>query len=181
MKKTLIGGLMILVCGCESMNNTQASAVGGGLLGGGIGALFGAACGRPLAGAAIGAGIGAGTGALVGHGEDRREARADARAQAIVNATSRPPLTLQDVVYLSQQHVPPDMIIQQMQTTGSFYRLTADDLIYLRGNGVSDQVIAVMQTRQPVVVAPAQRVYVYDPYPPPPVGIGVGVGVGHRW
>src|SRR5262245_41472664 len=146
-KKYLVGGVLLIACGCDCMNNTERGAVGGGLIGGGLGALAGAAVGRPLTGAAIGAGVGAGVGGLAGNAQDHAERSADAAARAYVYA--HPPLQLPDVVRLTQQHIPPEMIIQQIQTTNSFYALTADDLIYLRGNGVSDTVIAVMQARRP--------------------------------
>src|SRR5262245_17096253 len=186
----IIGSLLLATCaGCQGTSNTSAGAVGGGVVGGALGTAVGLATGRPLAGAAIGAATGAGIGGLAGHAEDRAEARAAARDQAIATANARPPLSLQDVVVLTQQQMPPQVIIDQMQTTNSFYNLTAQDLIYLRQNGVSDAVIQVMQTRRPPPVVQAVRpagVYVYDPYPPPPVSVGVGVGYGwyprrHCW
>src|SRR5947199_7933689 len=61
MKRTLIlaGILLVSGGGCSTMNNTEAGAAGGGILGGLIGTVAGAASGHPLAGAAIGAGAGA--------------------------------------------------------------------------------------------------------------------------
>jgi hypothetical protein len=189
-RKWIIGGLLLATCaGCQGMNNTTAGAVGGGIVGGAVGTGVGLLTGRPAAGALIGAGAGAGLGALAGHSEDRAEARAAARDRAIATANARPPLSLQDVVVLTQQHMPPQMIIDQMQTTNSYYNLTAEDLIYLRQNGVSDAVISVMQARRPPPVVQTVRpagVVVYDPYPPPPVSVGVGFGYGwgprrHCW
>src|SRR5436309_678443 len=64
MKRKLIAGTVLLMCcGCSSMNNTEAGALGGGLIGGALGTIVGAACHNPLAGAAIGAAGGAGVGA----------------------------------------------------------------------------------------------------------------------
>src|SRR5262245_2717872 len=184
-KKWILGSLLAVMSGCQGASNTTAGAVGGGLIGGALGTAVGAATGRPLAGAAIGAAAGAGVGGLAGHAEDRAEARADARAQAIAAANARPVLSLQDVVSLTYQHTPPEIIIRQIETTNSYYNLTAQDLTYLRQNGVADVVVAVMQSRRPPPVVQAVRpvgVYVYDPYPPPPpVAVGVGVGFGRRW
>ena len=181
-KKWILGSLLVAMCGCQGASNTTAGAVGGGLVGGALGTAVGLATGRPLAGAAIGTAAGAGIGGLAGHAEDRAEARADARAHAIAAANARPALSLQDVVSLTYQHTPPDIIIRQIETTNSYYNLTAQDLTYLRQNGVPDMVVAVMQSRRPPpvvqAVRPAGAVYVYDPYPPPPVSVGVGVGYG---
>ena len=41
------------------------------------------------------------------------------------------------------QHTPPDIIIRQIETTNSYYNLTAQDLTYLRQNGVPDMVAEV--------------------------------------
>src|SRR5262245_45505398 len=74
-RRMLAGALLLACCGCSSMNNTEAGALGGGLIGGALGTIVGAACHNPLAGAAIGAAGGAGVGALAGHAEDRAEKR----------------------------------------------------------------------------------------------------------
>src|SRR5258708_4246615 len=63
----------LLSCGCSSMSNTEAGAVGGGLVGAGAGAVVGHALGNTGAGALIGAGAGALTGGLIGNSQDERE------------------------------------------------------------------------------------------------------------
>jgi hypothetical protein len=187
-KKLVIGVLLAALSGCESMNNTEKGVVTGGLLGGGLGTLFGAAAGRPGLGAAVGAGLGAGLGGLAGKAEDRADARAEARTRAFANA--HPPVTLQDVVQMTHQHIPEHLILQQIETTQSYYNLQVPDITYLRQNGVSDRVIGVMQTRRPPMVQYVRPVggcvYVYEP-PPPPVSVGVGIGYNvaprrhHHW
>ena len=176
MKKILIGGLLLLGAGCQNMNNTESGALGGGLIGGALGTIVGAACHNPLAGAAIGGATGAGIGALAGHSEDRREARATAAAQAY--AAAHPPLSLTDVVSMVQNHVSDSLIINQIRTTNSTYSLTAEQITWLKSQGVSDWVVSEMQSRQGVYVAPAP-VYVVEPQPS--VGVGVGIGYGRRW
>jgi hypothetical protein len=176
-KKWWTCGLLLLACGCSNMNNTEAGALGGGLIGGALGTVVGAACHNPLAGAAIGGAVGAGTGALAGHSEDRREARAAANAQAY--AAAHPPLSLSDIASMSQNHISNGVIINQIRTTNSTYNLTAEQITWLKSQGVSDSVIYKMQSRQGVYVAPAP-VYVVEP-PPPAVGVGVGIGYGRRW
>jgi hypothetical protein len=133
------------------------------------------------AGAAIGGATGAVTGAVVGSDADRREERLKAR-QAYEYASRNPPLSLGDIKQLSAQGTSPRIIVNQMDATNSYYRLTAHDIMDLRAHGVSDEVIAAMQSRSgprvvaPVYVAqPPRPVYVLDPiaYPPPPT-VGVG-------
>src|SRR5262245_29241857 len=129
-KKWWVSGLLLLSAGCSCMNNTEAGALGGGVIGGALGTVVGAACGRPLAGAAIGAGTGAGIGALAGHSEDRREARAVANAQAY--AAAHPPLSLSDIASMAQNHISDGVIINQIRTTNSTYNLTAEQITWLK-------------------------------------------------
>src|SRR5581483_5519734 len=147
LKKLLPCTLLALTAfGCESMNNTQAGALGGGIIGAGVGTVVGGLTGRPLAGAAVGAAVGSGTGALVGHSEDRREQRA---AQAYAARA----LQINDVVQLVHSGQSDDVIMNQIYTTGSVYQLRPEDLTYLKQQGVSDRVIMYMQSRTPGVVA----------------------------
>jgi hypothetical protein len=176
MKKLLIGGLLLLGAGCQNMNNTEAGALGGGVIGAAFGTLVGAVCHNPLAGAAIGGVTGATVGGLAGHSEDRREARATAAAQAY--AAAHPPLSLSDVASMAQNHISDGVIINQIRTTNSTYNLTAEQITWLKQQGVSDTVVYEMQLHQGVYVQPAP---VYVAEPGPAVGVGVGVGVGRRW
>ncbi len=174
--KVWIGGLLILCCGCESMNNTQAGALGGGLFGAALGTMVGVATRNPLAGAAIGGAVGAGTGALIGNSEDRREDRAARQAAAI--AAANPPLTLYQIADMAQKHISDAVIIQQIRYTNSSYNLTPDDINWLKQQGVSDYVVMEMQSRRPVVIQGPPPAYVY---PAPGPVVGVGIGVGPRW
>jgi len=174
-KKLWMGGLLILSCGCQSMNNTEAGAVGGGLFGAALGTIVGCAARNPLAGAAIGGAVGAGTGALIGNSEDHAQMRAARQAAAIQAAN--PPLTLYDIADMAQKHIGDGIIIQQIRYTNSMYNLSPNDINWLKQQGVSDTVVMEMQTRRPVVIqGGGPPVYMG----PPPV-IGVGVGVGGRW
>ena len=179
-KNLLVGGLLALVAtGCCATNNTERGAIDGGIIGGVLGTGIGILSGAPAAGAAIGAGAGALAGGAIGNAQDKAENRAV--RQAVTNAYSNPPLALPDVVQLAQRGTPDDIIINQMNSTGSFYRLTAADIAYLRDHGVSDNVVRAMQSRvpQPVIGRPAPygAVMVVEP-PPPPVAVGVGFGFG---
>ncbi len=58
-----------------------------------------------------------------------------------------PPMTINDIIALSQDSVGADVIISQMKATESYFRLTTDDILALRKAGVNDKVInAMIQT-----------------------------------
>jgi hypothetical protein len=151
------------------MNNTESGAVTGGALGGVAGAIVGSAARAPGVGAVIGAGTGALIGAAAGHAKDKAEQRAAAQ-DLQYRQTVLPP---EKVVELVQAHVGDGVIINQIRTTNALYYLRAEDITWLKSQGVSDVVIAEMQA----TAAPRypQRVVVVDPGPPP-VRVGVGVG-----
>jgi hypothetical protein len=157
------------------MNNSEKGALGGGAVGAGIGAL--ATRGSP-GGALVGAALGAITGTVIGSAQDARQDQ-KAYAQAVVNAQAQRQMTLPEIVNMSQTKVPDQIIVNQINTSGSNFNLRGDDIIYLRQQGVSDFVISQMQVRRaPVaVMGPPPVVYVEQPPPPPPIGVGVGVMV----
>jgi hypothetical protein len=167
------------------MNNTESGALGGGVIGAGAGALIGAATGHAAAGAAIGAGAGAVTGGLIGNSQDRAEAKQ--KEAAVAWAAQNPPLTLPDIVQMTQQHISDEIIIRQIEVTRSYYNLHPEDIGYLKSQGVSDQVIFVMQSRRAggdATVVQGRPIYVVEPAAPPPVAVGIGFGrVGYyrRW
>lgn len=177
---------LALCCGCSSMNNTDKGVLAGGALGAGAGALIGSACHNTAVGALAGGVLGAAAGGLTGNAIDKSEAKTQAQIAA---ANAPPPLTVQNVVELTQQHISDGVIISQIRTTGSVYHLQPQDLEYMKANGVSDPVIYEMQAtayrapRQVYTQVPVgyQAVYVAPPPPPPPVGVGIGFGyVGGR-
>ena len=167
---------VFLVSGCQSMNNTERGAVAGGGIGAGTGALVGHAVGNTGAGAVIGGLAGALVGGAVGNDIDKEKER-EARL-----AAAPPPLQLTDVASMAQQHISDPLIINQIRTTGSAYHLTADQIVWLRQQGVSEAVIAEMQA---TAYRPVRRVYTPEPVviyesPPPPVSVGVGIGFRGR-
>lgn len=186
--KTLVGAALLpalLAGGCSSMNNTEKGVAAGGAIGAGTGALIGSATGHTGAGALIGAGIGALSGGLIGNGVDESEKKQEARLAAAAQA--RGPLGLTDVVQLAQSHVSDDVIISQIRTTGSVFRLSAQDTIWLKQNGVSDAVVQEMlatPNRYPRRYYSEAPVYTTTPVyvveqAPPPVAVGVGFGYTH--
>jgi outer membrane lipoprotein SlyB len=191
-KRRLLGFAVvpgIFAVGCQNLNNTEKGVGAGGLIGAGTGALIGKATGHTGAGALIGAGIGAVSGGLVGNAVDESEKNKQAAIAAAQQA--RGPLGVTDVVQLARQHISDNLIIEQIRVTGSVFHLSAQDIVWLKQNGVSDAVIYEMQV---TAQRPMRRVYSSAPcYPPanvvvveeapPPVGVGFGVGYTHygRW
>ena len=76
-----------------------------------------------------------------------------------------PPLSINDVIALSQDSVSDEVIISQMEATNSYFRLTTDDILALRKAGVSDKVInAMIKTSQNPPKKKVARQYIYYPY-----------------
>lgn len=182
--------LLLAGCGCSTMNNTQADALGGGAAGAVAGGLL--SRGSPF-GILVGGLLGTGVGAMIGSNQDRADRDqkiVQAQAQAAAAQAARQ-MSLQEIVQMSQTGVSDGIIIQQINATGSVFALSASDIQYLHDQRVSEQVISVMLSRRyrpPVVVAPGPvyaapppgTVVIVDPGPPPPPPIGVGIGVGIR-
>ena len=55
------------------------------------------------------------------------------------------PLSVGEIVRMSDAHVPPEQIIARMRTSGTVYRLSASQLASLHDRGVPDAVIDRMQ------------------------------------
>jgi hypothetical protein len=174
--------LGVWLTGCSTMSNTEKGAGAGGLIGAGTGAVIGSATGHAGAGALIGGAVGALSGGLIGHGVDESERKTEAQIAAATNPP-RGPLGITDVVQMAQSHVTDDVIISQIRSTGSVFRLSANDTIWLKQNGVSDVVVKEMLAtagRVPRRYYSAAPVYVVEPEPPP-VSVGFGFGYGRRW
>lgn len=158
---------LLLVAGCETHTGT------GLLAGGGIGALaggaIGAATGHAGTGALIGAAAGSTLGGLAGASEDHHERRQEIRA------AQRRALGLQDVVSLTQSGTSDQIIINQINTSGTAYHLSGAEIKYLHDSGVHDPVIEAMQAtanRPPVVYVNEPPPVVFVERPPPPIGVG---------
>jgi hypothetical protein len=81
-------------------------------------------------------------------------------------ASTAPPLAygVPQILQLAQAKVPDDTIIAYIHSSGNSYGLNADQIIYLRQQGISDNVLNVMLTQPkpapvPATAAPA------NPYP----------------
>jgi surface antigen len=152
-----------------------------------VGALVDRATGgKGGTGAIVGGAAGALIGGAIGNEQDQKE---KAAAEARAYAAAHPPVTVDDVIRLTQDRTPESVIINQIRTTNSVYQLTSEDVERLNASGVSQNVIIEMQNRRgdcpprgpryvavpagpPVIyAAPAPAVIVAPP--PPPFGVGV--------
>lgn len=173
-----LGLLLVAGSGCSSMNHTEKDALVG--TGVGAGAMALATRGNPVA-TVFGGLVGGLFGAAIGNSEDRHERHEKAYAQAQANAAAyaaRNQMQLSDIIQMSQRGTSEDIIIRQIDATGSVFNLTTNDILDLQNQGVSRNVIAVMQSRRyarPVVVAPPPGAIIIADPPPPPVSVGIGV------
>ena len=71
---------------------------------------------------------------------------------------------VQEVVKLSQAHMTDDVILSYIKNSGVSYNLSADDILYLNSQGVSQPVLgALLKSRADTTPVPAQPASV----PPP--------------
>ena len=184
LKTFLMAGFMTMLAangGCETAAGTGAAA--GGLIGAGVGGLASHCPG----GALLGAAIGAGAGTLAGAGVDvARGKRAQRNAQAAAADVAARAPSLDDIVNMTQNAVPPQQIVEQIRTSGAVYRLSADDIIRLNRQGVDTRVINALQDTA-FRTAPVRTVYSASPviveqpvYVAPSPVVGVGWGGGWR-
>jgi hypothetical protein len=86
------------------------------------------------------------------------------------------PLSINDIISLSQAHVSDGVIVRYIRDQGTIYALNGEDFDHLHQAGVSPSVIDFMaRTGYP---GPGPYPYGPGPYPYPPVSVGIGFG-GH--
>jgi len=122
-------------------SNTGTGVLVGGILGSGIG---GIATGG--AGALIGGTVGIISGGLIGVGLDDRDKRMVEKSspRTIDRINRQEPLTISDVIKLSQSGVADNTIIEYIDSTDSTYNLSKTQIRRLREAGVSPQIIDFM-------------------------------------
>ena len=134
-----IAAISVMICGCETKTGTGAltgaglGAVTGGVLGGGKGALIGGA-------------VGAVAGGLVGAALDEQDRKVMERTspRTVERMDRTEPLTVNDVIKLSQGGVSDETIIRYMQQTGTTYNLSQAQIRRLQDAGVSQRVVNYM-------------------------------------
>jgi len=200
-KLLVVAASGLSLAGCLSPQG-QPDYTGSGALGGAaVGALIGSTAARPGPGAAIGAAVGAITGGLIGHGMDQeQQSRLQAQSpQTWQRVEQGQPLAVADIKALAKAGVGDDLIISQIRSSRTVYRLGTAEIVDLKNSGVSEKVIDTMiktpETVPPPPSAPAPQYYYAPPpvyYAPPPVyyvdpfwygpgWYGPGWGYGHHW
>lgn len=149
--------LTSMVVGCRSPYMADRGAAVGGLAGAGLGAAIGHEKGNTLAGSAIGGALGAITGAAVGSGMDEIDQRNQQRIEESLGRRLHGATTIHDTVAMSQAGVGDEIILNHVQTHGFAGTLTANDIIEMKRQGVSDRVLqgiqnAGLQSNSPAVV-----------------------------
>jgi len=150
------GGLIVATLaaisssGCANMNSTQKGAALGAAGGAGLGAIVGKQLGSTGAGAAIGALAGTATGALAGNMKDEADRRDNYARQATyernLRAREQRAMSNRDVLDMVSAGCSDQIIIRTMKDRGANFDTSPQSIIYLQRNGVSDNVIAAMQT-----------------------------------
>lgn len=81
-----------------------------------------------------------------------------ASAPAAATTPAKLPYGAEDVLKLSRAQVNDDVIVNYVQNSGTVYNLGADDLVYLRKEGVSDRVInAMLDQRKRIIDSAGQQ------------------------
>ncbi|MFA5090067.1 MAG: glycine zipper domain-containing protein [Candidatus Omnitrophota bacterium] len=126
------------LAGCQSNKTRVAEGAGiGSVVGAVAGGVIGHQGGHGVEGALIGGAVGAIGGAAVG--AQIKKPTQDAQTQTSAQ------LSMQQIVDLTKKGVSSDEIISKIKAANPKYSLTADDIDYLKKQGVSQRVIETMQ------------------------------------
>lgn len=138
-RHTLLFMTLLSLTNCAS--NTGTGVLGGGVVGASIGGAIGGGSGALIASAA-----GVVAGGLIGAGLDEQDRKVMEKSspRTVDRMDRREPLTLNDVIKLSQSGVNDDSIIRYIRDTGSAYNLTQTQIRRLQDTGVSQRVINYM-------------------------------------
>jgi len=126
--------LILGSCAC----NTGTGVMAGGMIGASAGGITGGGKGALIAGAA-----GAIAGGLMGAALDEQDRRVMERSspRTVDRMDRREPLTINDVIKLSQGGVSDDTILRYMRETTSSYSLSQAQIRRLQDAGVSQRII----------------------------------------
>ncbi len=141
MKKLITGNLLssFLFMGCQT--KTGSGALAGGAIGVGTGAAIGGE-----RGALIGGAVGALGGGLIGAALDEQDRKVMERTspRTVDRMDKGEPLTVSDVIKLSQGGVSDETIIRYIRDTRTSYTLSQAQINRLQQGGVSQRVINYM-------------------------------------
>ena len=130
---------IVLLGSCAS--NTGTGVLAGGALGAGVGGIAGGGTGALIGGAA-----GVIAGGLIGAALDEQDRKVMERSspRTVDRMDRSEPLTINDVIKLSQGGVSDDTIIKYMRDSNSAYTLSQAQIRRLKDAGVSQRVIDYM-------------------------------------
>jgi hypothetical protein len=166
---------LLLVVGVITSTQAQTHTTQGAALGGLAGAITGGIIGHQNdetpEGALIGGALGAITGGLLGNAKDKQIAQDhyyqhqawQHHQQKLARA-----VTLVDVINMSRSGLSDPVIVNHVNTNGIAQRLGTHEIIDLYKQGVSEQVIAALQSA-PLATASTTTIVRSVPPPPPAV------------
>ena len=134
---------MILTVGCTT--NTGIGVISGGSIGAGVGGVLGGG-----GGALIGSAAGLLAGGLIGAALDEQDRKVISKSspRTIDRMDRGEPLTLNDIIKLSQGGVCDEAIIGYLADTRSVYDLSQTQVRRLQNSGVSQRVINYMMQEE---------------------------------
>lgn len=141
LRATIISLILTTFVSSSCASNTGTGVIAGCVIGAGAGGLAGGGGGALIGGAA-----GILAGGLIGAAIDQQDRKTIEKSspRTIDRMNRDEPLTINDVIKLSQAQVEDDKIIQYMQNTQSSYNLSQTQVRRLHNAGVSEKVIQYM-------------------------------------
>ena len=139
--KQVISILLLSIISISCSSKAGTGALAGGAVGAGAGAIIGGG-----AGAAIGAGAGAASGAIIGAVLDSQDRKIMEKTspRTVDRIDKGDPLTIGDIIKLSQGGVSDDTIISYIRQTRTTYNLSQAQINRLQDGGVSQRIINYM-------------------------------------
>lgn len=138
----LFSFVMFLASGCST--NTGIGVISGSSLGAGVGSVLGGG-----GGALIGSAVGIVAAGLIGVVLDEQDRKVISKSspRTVDRMDRGEPLTLNDVIKLSQGGISDEAIISYLVETQTVYDLSQTQIRRLQGSGVSQRVIQFMIER----------------------------------
>ncbi|MFH1128336.1 MAG: glycine zipper domain-containing protein [Candidatus Omnitrophota bacterium] len=151
MKKTIsliiILSFVLIGLGCEGTKSKAVEgSVVGGVVGAGAGAIIGSVMGKAGVGAGIGAAVGAVSGGLIGS-QIEKKPQAETTPQQAAQTVTTEQMSVLQIIELTQQGTPDDIIIDKIKKTNSKFNLSAEDINYLQKQRISQKVIDAMMAK----------------------------------
>lgn len=140
-RPSIISLILITLVSTSCASNTGTGVLAGGIIGAGVGGIAGGG-----GGALIGGTVGVIAGGLIGVGLDQQDRKVMEKSspRTVDRMDRQEPLTINDVIKLSQSGVSDDTIIEYMRATDSSYNLSKTQVRRLQDANVSSQVIHFM-------------------------------------